>query len=146
MVAQDPVRLSEALFAWANSIVESLGKFAYGSLRSSLERSTTSKHGNCLLSVRLSELALNRFWAAYTVVRLSEGDVRLSEASSDSSKAHELSNPISSKTQFWSPNHPKWITTMFTGSIYNISSKTTQKNTINNSNQQHLAILITFKT
>jgi len=107
MVVQDPVRLSEALFAWANSINESLGKFAYGSLRSSLERSTTSKVGNGLLSVRLSELALNRFWAAYKVVRLSEGYVHLSEASSGSWKTHELSNPISSKNPILIPQSPK---------------------------------------
>jgi len=38
---------------------------------------------------------------------LSEGDVRLSEASSGSSKTHELSNPISSKNPILIPQSPK---------------------------------------
>jgi len=62
----------------------------------------------------LERTGVIKFWAAYKVarlsegdVRLSEGDVRLSEASSGSSQTHELSNPISSKNPNLIPNHPK---------------------------------------
>jgi len=63
-----------------------------------------------------------------------------------SSKVHEFSNFFHPKTQFWSPDHPKWNTTMFTGSICNITTKTTQKTWNQQHNSQHSATFHNFLT
>jgi len=51
MVAQDPVRLSEALFAWANTNDEGWEKFAWGSLKARLSEAQRHKSGICCLAL-----------------------------------------------------------------------------------------------
>ncbi len=49
------------------------------------------------------------------------------------------------KSQLWSLYHPKWIVTLFMGSLYNKTSETSHGNIINNIKQHHRAIYQVLK-
>jgi len=132
MVAQDPVRLSEARLAWANSIDESTGLVCLA-----LAWANSNDKGTGLVRLALAwansnDESLGMFAWRSLGSRLSEGVFAWAKHHLTVQKVHATSNPFHPKTQFWSPITQNKSLQLFTGSICNIAFKTTQNYALNN--------------
>jgi len=76
MVAQDPVRLSEQVLAWANQMTKGQVLYAWRSLgvRLSGQKDVSQDNARLAFAWRALERTVSfQFWAAYKVARLSDG-------------------------------------------------------------------------